>query len=184
FSAKPQGDGSGSLRVEYGSFNALSVRGMADFAISDDIAVRVSGIARGRDGYVGMLDYGQTHPTSNVPENLARGNGNSDYETMGGQSIAAGRAALHWTPGDRAEINISADYTREDSEAIPTVLIAGGAIAPAGTVFDPMSVGASASLSSFPPPTYANPWLVGKDGTPVNMSCAFVAAGPYSCDTG
>ena len=48
--------------------------------------------------------------------------------------------------------------------------------------FNPASVGASASLSSFPPPTYANPWLVGKDGNPVNVSCAFVPAGQYSCD--
>jgi iron complex outermembrane receptor protein len=182
FSAKPRGDNSGTLRVSYGSFNELTVRGMADFSLADDLAVRVSGMARGRDGYVGMLDYGQTHPTSNVPENNTRGNGNSDYETMGGQDIIAGRAALRWTPTDAVEINISGDYTRENSEAIPTVLIAAGAIAPAGTTFDPTSVGASASLSSFPPPTYANPWLVGKDGTPVNVSCAFVPAGAYSCD--
>ena len=184
FSAKPQGDGSGTLRVEYGSFNALSVRGMMDVAVSDTLAVRVSGMARGRDGYVGMLDYGQTHASSNVPENVARGNGNSDYETMGGQSIIAGRAALRWEPVDTIEINLSGDYTREDSEAIPTVLIAAGAIAPAGVTFNPASVGASASLSSFPPPTYANPWLVGKNGQPVNVSCAFVPAGQYSCDTG
>jgi len=186
FSAKPRGDGTGSLRVGYGSFNELTVRGMADFAVSDDLAVRVSGMSRGRDGYVGMLDYGQTHPNSNVPENLARGNGNSDYETMGGQSIMAGRMALRWEPTSALEINISGDYTREDSEAIPTVLIAAGAIcaAPGCTTFNPASVGAATSLSSFPPPTYANPWLVGKDGTPVRMSCAFVPAGQYSCDTG
>jgi iron complex outermembrane recepter protein len=184
FSAKPQGDNSGSLRVSYGSFNELTVRGMADFSLSDTLAVRVSGMARGRDGYVGMLDYGQTHPTSNVPENNTRGNGNADYETMGGQSIIAGRTALRWQPTDALEINVSADYTREDSEAIPTVLIAAGAIAPAGTTFNPASTGASASLSSFPPPTYANPWLVGKNGQPVNVSCAFVPAGQYSCDPG
>ncbi len=35
FSAKPQGDGSGSLRVGYGSYNELVVRGMADFALTD-----------------------------------------------------------------------------------------------------------------------------------------------------
>jgi iron complex outermembrane receptor protein len=29
-----------------------------------------------------------------------------------------------------------------------------------------------------------NPWLVGKDGNAVNMSCAFVPAGPHSCDAG
>ena len=29
-----------------------------------------------------------------------------------------------------------------------------------------------------------NPWLRGKNGQPVNMSCAFVPSGPYGCDTG
>jgi iron complex outermembrane recepter protein len=93
FGAKPQGDDSGSLRVSYGTFNELTVRGMADFGITDNLALRVSGMSRGRDGYVGMLDYGQTHPTSNVRQNNARGNGNPDFETMGGQNIVATRGA-------------------------------------------------------------------------------------------
>ena len=184
FTQKPKGDGSGMVRVEYGSYNEISVRGMADFKITDNLAMRVSGMGRGRDGYVAMLDYGQTHPNSNVPETNTRGANNSDYESMGGENVLAGRAALRWTPDDRLEVNVSADYTRERNEAIPVVLIAAGAIAPAGTTFDPHSIGNSESLSSFPPPTYANPWLVGKNGQPVNMSCAFVPAGPYSCDTG
>lgn len=184
FSAKPSGDNSGSLRASYGSFNALNLRGMADLALTENVSLRVSGMSRSNDGYVGMLDYGQTHPTSNVPQNNTRGRSNSDYSTMGGQNIQAVRGALRFTPTDALEINVSTDFTRERSEAIPTVLIAAGAIAPAGTVFNPRSTGNSASLSSFPPPTYANPWLVGKNGQPINMSCAFVPNGPHSCDTG
>jgi iron complex outermembrane receptor protein len=181
FSAKPQGDDTGSLRVSYGSLNEVTVRGMADFGITDNLAVRVSGMSRGRDGYVGMLDYGQTHPTSNVRNNNSRGNGNSDYGTMGGQNIVAGRTALRFTPSDRLEINLTGDYTREKSEAIPTVLIAAGAVcsAPGCTVFDPASTGASSSPDNTATPT---PWLVGKNGAAVNMSCLFVPAGQYSCD--
>lgn len=180
FSAKPTGDNSGSVHVGYGSYNALNVRGMFNFKVSDDLAVRVSGLSRSNDGYVAMLDYGLTHPNSNVPANLARGRGNADYSSMGGQNITAIRAALKWTPTDRVEVNVSGDYTRENSEAIPTVLIAAGAVAPAGTVFDPKSVGVSSTFTG----TGLNPWLVGKNGQPVNMSCAFVPAGPFSCDTG
>jgi len=176
FSAKPKGDDTGSLRVSYGSYNELALRGMADLKLSDTLAFRVSGTSRGRDGYVGMLDYGQTHPSSNVPQNTTRGRGNSDYATMGGQNILAGRAALRWTPSDELVVDLSYDYTRERSEAIPTVLIAAGAIAPAGTAFDPNSVGASNSAG--------NPWLRGKNGQPVNMSCVFVPNGKYGCDTG
>ncbi|MFO1399673.1 MAG: TonB-dependent receptor [Steroidobacteraceae bacterium] len=179
FSAKPKGDDSGSFRLSYGKFNEVTARAMADIGLSDTVALRVSGMSRSRDGYVAMLDYGQTHPGSNVPQNNTRGRGNSDYQTMGGQNIVAGRAALRITPNDKFEVNLSADYTRENSEAIPTVLIAAGAIAPAGPglpPFDPHSVGASNS--------FGNPWLRGKDGNAVNMSCAFVPAGAYSCDTG
>jgi iron complex outermembrane recepter protein len=173
FSAKPKGDDSGSLRVSYGRFNEVTVRGMADMKISDTLAMRVSGMSRGRDGYVAMLDYGQTHPNSNVRQNNTRGNGNSDYQTMGGQNILAGRAALRWTPSDQLEVNFSADYTRERSEAIPTVLIAAG---PHTGTFNPAVPGASNSSGT--------PWLVGKNGQAVNVSCAFVPYGQYSCDTG
>ncbi|MEP7313480.1 MAG: TonB-dependent receptor [Pseudomonadota bacterium] len=173
FSAKPKGDDSGSLRVSYGEFNELVVRGMADMKISDTLAMRVSGMSRGRDGYVGMLDYGQTHPNSNVRQNNTRGNANPDYQTMGGQNILAGRAALRWTPTDQLEVNISTDYTRERSEAIPVVLIAAGASA---TPFNPASQGNSNSSGT--------PWLVGKNGQAVNVSCAFVPYGQYSCDSG
>src|SRR3569833_552051 len=154
FSAKPKGDDSGMLRVSYGSFNELTLRGMAALKISDTLALRVSGMSRGSDGYVGMLDYGQTHPSSNVPQNTTRGRGNSDYQTMGGQNLVAGRAARRGTASDQLEVNLSYDYTRERSEAIPAVLIAAGAIAPGGTTFDPRSVGASNSAG--------NPWLRGK----------------------
>ncbi|WP_088311105.1 TonB-dependent receptor [Novosphingobium sp. B 225] len=180
FSTKPKGDNSGSLSVSYGSYKSLNIRGMADLKLSENLAVRLSGMARSNDGYVGMLDYGLTHPTSNVPANLARGSGNGDYSTMGGQNVTAIRGALRWTPTSTVEVNISGDYTRENSEAIPTVLIAAGAVAPAGTTFNPNSVANSASFTG----TGLNPWLVGKNGAQVNMSCAFVPAGPYSCDTG
>jgi iron complex outermembrane receptor protein len=185
FSAKPEGTDTGSLRVSYGSLNALNIRGMADLKITDTLAMRVSGMTRGRDGYVGMLDYGQTHPASNVPQNNTRGIGNSDYSTMGGQNITAGRLALRWMPGDATEINVTTDYTRERSEAIPTILIAAGD--PNSAPFDPTSVGSSVSVNGAvdpDTPIYDNPWLIGKDGNPVQMSCAFVPYGQFSCDTG
>ncbi len=75
FTAKPKGDGSGSLRVEYGSYNEVAVRGMMDIGLTDQLSLRVSGMGRGRDGYVAMLDYGQTHPNSNVPQTNTRGSG-------------------------------------------------------------------------------------------------------------
>jgi iron complex outermembrane receptor protein len=183
FSAKPRGDDSGSLKVEYGSYDLVQIRGMADFGITEDLAVRISGMSRGRDGYVAMLDYAATHPDDTVPANNARGRGNPDYESMGGESIVAGRIALRWEPTSRLEINISGDYTREESEAVPTVLIAAGASTPPGVsseFFDPFSTNPSVSVGS---QGELIPWLVGTDGNAVTLDCRFVPAGPYSCDT-
>ncbi|MFM2100579.1 MAG: Ferripyoverdine receptor precursor, partial [Pseudomonadota bacterium] len=180
FSAKPTGDNSGSFQIGYGSYNSLNIRGVANIKVSDNLAVRVSGIARSNDGYVAMLDYGVTHPNSNVPANNARGRGNADYSTMGGQNVTAIRGALKWQPDNQIEVNISGDYTRENSEAIPTVLIAAGATVAPGIAFDPRSTGSSGSFTG----SGFNPWLVGKNGQPIALNCAFVPAGPNSCDTG
>ncbi|AKH43199.1 iron complex outermembrane receptor protein [Altererythrobacter atlanticus] len=175
FSAKPEGDGSGSLQVTYGSYNRLDVRGMADFGVADNLFARVSGVAKSRDGYVDLVNYGRTHPDSNVPASDARG-ANAVVGTQGGQSYVAGRLALRWIPTDRIEVNISGDYTSDRSEPAPTVLIAAGAVADSPELFDPTSQN---------PGTNANggAWLPGKDGTPVPVDCRFVPAGQYGCDT-
>lgn len=182
FSQKPRGDNSGSLKVEYGSYDMVQIRGMADFGLTEDLSMRISGMSRSKDGYVAMLDYGPLHPGSHVPT-IGRGPySNVDYESMGGESLVAGRVALRYE-GNGFEINLSGDYTREDSEAGPTVLIAAGKPTAAGVsseLFDPFSSNPSFSLTN----TFAHvPWLVGTDGNPVLLNCAFVPAGPYSCDT-
>ena len=176
FSVKPQGDGSGSVRVTYGSFDRVEARGMADFALTDTLFARVSGIANSRDGHVPLVDYALSHPNSNVPAINARGRGNLDYETLGGESIVAGRAALRWLATDRLEVNLSGDFTRDRSEANPIVLIAAGAVSNTPGNFDPFSANPGVGPNGIP-------WLTGKNGAPVPVDCRFVAFGPYSCDT-
>ncbi|WP_137680582.1 TonB-dependent receptor [Aurantiacibacter suaedae] len=193
FSARPQGDNSGSFRATYGSYNRIEARGMADFAITDNLFARVSGIGRSVDGYVTRLDYATTHPDSNVPANNARGRGNAGNETLGGGSTVAGRLALRWVPTDRLEVNVSGDYSSDKGEAGPQVLLAMGAVSDTPETFDPFSQNPAVSLGEYNPAApfipgvgrYETlPWLVGKDGNAVPGSCAFVPSGPYSCDTG
>ena len=183
FSQKPRGDGSGTLEATYGSFNRVDVRGMADFRINDQLAVRVSGIAKGRDGYVDLLDYGVAHPTENVRANNARG-AYPVVGTQGGQSIIAGRLALKWEPIDTIEVNLSGDYTRERSEPQPTVLIAAGRPQSASNpVFIPSAApgDSHAGLARGVGPGQPA-WLPGKDGSAIPFDCRFVPAGAYSCD--
>jgi iron complex outermembrane receptor protein len=179
FGQRPRGDGSGSLEVSYGSYNDLRIRGMADFSITDTLAVRVSGIARNTDGYVDSLDYGLTHPTSNVPGNQSIGQFPQLAEA-GGRQVAAGRIALEWDPTDRLNVYITADYTNQDADPVAEVLIAAGA---PGIPFNPATQNPAIDIWGTPAPVNVTPWLAGKNGAPVTVGCQFVPAGAYSCDT-
>ncbi|MBS1239735.1 MAG: fpvA 2 [Proteobacteria bacterium] len=184
FSQKPKGDGSGSLQATYGSYNRVEVRGMADFALTKDLSVRVSGVAKARDGYVDLLDYGVTHPSDVVPSNNARG-AYGVVGTQGGQSIAAGRLALRWVPTDTVEVNLSGDYTHERSEPQPTVLLAAGRPQSAShPVFIPSASPGDANAFAAHGAGPGQPaWLPGTDSSAVPFDCRFVPAGPYSCDS-
>ncbi|MGB3797420.1 MAG: TonB-dependent receptor plug domain-containing protein, partial [Alteraurantiacibacter sp.] len=175
FSARPRGDGSGSLRAEYGSYNNISVRGMFDIGLTENLAMRVSGMGRSRDGYVDIVDYSLTHPNSNVPSSNARG-AQASYETLGGQNVVAGRVALEWEPNDRLNVYVAGDFNREDSDAIPAVLLAAGAISDTADSFDPFSSNPATDANG-------NAWLPGLNGQPVPVDCRFVPTGQYSCDT-
>jgi iron complex outermembrane receptor protein len=186
FSAKPDGHGKGSFQVTYGSYNRIEARGTADFKLADNFFARVSGVAKSSDGYVKLLDYGLSHPGSNVPANNARG-GNAVTGTQGGQSYVAGRLALRWQPTDKIDVNISGDYTSDHSEPAPTVLIAAGLPGPTQSnpkAFIPSSVVNGVVINGYPA-TNANggAWLTGKNGQPVPVNCAFVPSGTYSCDS-
>ncbi len=178
FSEKPDGSGKGSVSVGYGSFNKLDIRGMADFALTNNLFARVSGVSKSSKGYVDVLDYARSHPGSNVPATDARG-AYPIVGTQGGQSYVAARLALRWEPNDRVEVNLSGDLTSDHSEPAPTIVLAAGLPGPTSTnpnAFDP---------SRPYPATNANggAWLKGVDGNPVPVDCHFVPYGKFGCDT-
>jgi len=160
FSKKPDGSNTGSLQATYGSYNRIDLRGSADFALSDDLFVRIAGVSKNRDGYVTRLDYALTHLGSTVPS-LNRGN-DAKLGTLGGQSMAAGRLSLRWKPSADFEINVSGDYTQDRSEAGASVIRYANGVytTPDG-----------------------RPFLTGTDGNPVPFDCRFVPYGQSSCDT-
>ena len=176
FTQAPKGDGSGSLSIGYGSYNQLTVRGMADVALTDNLAMRVTGMSRGIDGYVDIVDFANSHPNSNVLANNGRGwsDINQKYATQGGQAHIGGRIAFKWEPTDNLTVNLTGDYIRERDESLPVVLIAAGQPA---NPFNPATPWAAIDGNG-------TPLLVGKDGNAVPLDCHFVPAGPYSCDTG
>jgi iron complex outermembrane receptor protein len=167
YGVKPKGDNSGSFEATYGSYHRVDLRGHFDLKLTDNLAMRVSGVSKNRDGYVKILDYALTHPGTTVPT-MATG-ANPQVGTLGGTSFAAGKVALRWTPTSDVEVNVSADYTRERDEPGASVLIYGNNIAQfAGS------------------PVTKDPnraWLYGTDGAPIPLDCRFVPNGRNSCDT-
>ena len=174
FGKKPRGDGSGSIEVSYGSFNDIKLRGYGDFAITNNLNARISGMARNTDGYVKLIDYGLTHPTSNVPANQSIGRFPEAGE-MGGRNLVAARLALDWQPTDRLNVYVTADITNQDGDPGAAVLIAAGA---PGIPFNPASQNPAVDRAGS-----GTPWLRGKNGMAVTVGCQFVPAGQYSCDT-
>jgi iron complex outermembrane receptor protein len=161
FSQKPRGDGSGSVSVKMGSFGRVEGRAMADFSVvPDQLAARISVSAKSYKGHVKRLDYGLTHPGSNVPVNTTGTKG--VLGRLGGQDTVAGKLALRWTPSERVEINLSGDYTRDRGDA------------GAGVLLYANRIGANAN---------GQPWLPGTDGARIDFNCRFVAYGRNSCDT-
>jgi iron complex outermembrane receptor protein len=163
FSRKPEGKG-GNVSLTYGSYNRVDARASGDFTLIDDkLFMRVAGVSRNRDGYVDRIDYGCSHPGSDVPTiRLSTG---CKLGTLGGISYAAGRLSMRWLAAEDVEVNFIADATNDSSEAGADVLRRAVQTLPAS---DPRYV-----------------WV--DDGNPatvptVPFDCRFVPYGQYGCD--
>jgi len=162
YSVKPQGDNSGSFQVTYGSYDRLDIRGIYDVAVTENLAMRVSGVSKNETGYIRRLDYNLTHPGTNVPTQ-AKGM-DPVLGRDGGVAIAAGKIAFRWQPNENVDIDLTGDYTRERNDAgVSTLLYAN----------------AEGYMNKDP----SRPWLTGTDGMAVPYNCMFVPFGVNSCDT-
>ena len=162
YSVKPQGDNTGSFSATYGSYDRLDLRGIYDVALTEKLAMRVSGVSKNETGYIKRLDYNLTHPGSNVPTQSQGLNPVLGHD--GGVAIAAGKVAFRWQPSDSVDIDLATDYTRERNDAgVSTLLYAN----------------AAALINNDP----SRPWMLGTDGENVPYNCQFVPYGPNSCDT-
>ena len=124
YTAKPQGDDTGSVRVSYGQRNLMDLQAMADVAlISDHLFLRVSGIAHQQDGYVTRIDYGCAFPQSGIP---AVGGLQQDCVSgkEGGKNYQGGRVALRWLASENFEANLTADVTIDKSQTAAVTLLA------------------------------------------------------------
>jgi iron complex outermembrane receptor protein len=133
---KPQGDNTGSIQLTYGRYNRVDVRGSYDFALADNLFMRVAGVSKEKDGYQKVLDFACAHPTEannglaptdplyrSIPAQVVNRNGGCVLGTQGGQSVTGARAALRWVASDSFEIGLTSDYQNDNSEARADTLV-------------------------------------------------------------
>lgn len=125
-SKTPKGDNTGMIEATYGSSNRLDVKGSYDFALSDNVFVRITGVSKKMDGYGEVLDFAcqmrvngtpqlaGTFPTL-MPSDRQMDNNCKIAERGGGRSDA-GRVMVRWLAGESTEIMLSGDYTTSDTE--------------------------------------------------------------------
>jgi iron complex outermembrane receptor protein len=125
YSQKPGVEDSGSFQATYGSRNRVDLRGTANFALGENLFMRISGVDKKQEGYVERRDYGCEFP--NNPYGIAPLRASTAGCVVGKDSnvnFTAVRGALRWLPTDNVEVNFSADYTNDRRNPTGVVLVA------------------------------------------------------------
>jgi iron complex outermembrane receptor protein len=129
YSKRPTGDNSGYISGTYGSRNRIDLRASADFGLTDELAMRVAGVAKKQEGYVDRLDFGCVNPPGSALNPAVGGvqpvtsDGRCRVARDGEVDYLAGRAQLRYRPNDRIDINLIGDYTHDDRNTAGQVLL-------------------------------------------------------------
>jgi len=128
FSKRPDATTATNLDLLGGSRNHFELRGSTNFAVTDKLFVRLSGVINQQDGYVTRYDFGCANPSftatdingvtgtySVAPSAGAQSNCVLGHE--GGTHYAGGRAAIRFAPSDTLEFNLIGDLTDTNQEA-------------------------------------------------------------------
>jgi iron complex outermembrane receptor protein len=122
FSVKPQPQDSGSLEVAYGSRNRIDLRGSANFALTDNLYVRIAAVHKQQDGYVNQVDYGCAHPGNSlgITANPSTPS-NCVTDKLGGKTTPV-RGSIRYQPNDKLDWVVIGDSTREHQTNAANVL--------------------------------------------------------------
>ena len=127
-SRKPRGDNHGYVEATYGNYNRYQVRGAIDLGLVKDVlSLRLTGSARGQDGYVDLLDYKCVNPTLGNTNVGGLGQGpvsrSCKRGTLGGSRNYNVRGSLRWQPSPAWDILLQGDYLKEHDESPPEAII-------------------------------------------------------------
>jgi iron complex outermembrane receptor protein len=128
FSKKPDATESMNFDLLGGSRNHVELRVGTNFAITDNLFVRLSAVGNQQDGYVTRYDFGCENPnftatdvkgvTGNysVPVGFQGQTAHCVLGREGGTGYAAARTAVRWVASESLEFNFIADLTNLNQE--------------------------------------------------------------------
>ncbi len=124
YTQRPTEETDGYFQATYGSRDRVDLRGSANFALTDNLFMRISGVDRKQDGYIKRVDYGCANPGNpyGIQSNVATTKG-CVVSRDSNVNYSAARAALRWVANDRAEFNLSLDYTNDRRNPTGNVLV-------------------------------------------------------------
>ncbi|HKE43416.1 MAG TPA: TonB-dependent receptor, partial [Steroidobacteraceae bacterium] len=127
-SKKPQGDNTGHIQVTYGQFNRIDLRGSYDFALSDHVFGRVTGVSKQADGYQKVFDFRCMYPNlvaamGTLPQKIFNRDAGCQLGTQGGTDVSGVRGQLRFAPSDVFDLTFSAEFEDDNSEARADTLV-------------------------------------------------------------
>jgi len=148
FSKAPDATESTTFDLLGGSRNHVELRATTNFAVTDNLFVRLSGVGNHQDGYENVVDFGCANPTFEATPLIGvNAAGDGIYGTPGTYSVApgfttkanscvtgqeggtgytAGRLAVRWAASDNLDVQLIGDLTNENQENPAETLIYGG----------------------------------------------------------
>ncbi len=139
FTRRPEGSNEGFVEGTYGSRQRIGVRAGFDFALTDNLFGRVSGVYKHQNGYVDQLDFGCVYPAGGPATFVAndgttqlvnpeggvprvRPEGSCRVDRLGEIGYQAIRGALRYNPSEALDVNLTAEYIHDSHSAAGEVL--------------------------------------------------------------
>jgi iron complex outermembrane receptor protein len=125
-SKKPVGDNTGHIALTYGQFNRIDIRGSYDFALSDHVFARVTGVSKQADGYQNVYDFKCLYPSlgGTLPQTIYNRKSGCQTGTQGGTDVSGARAQLRFAPSDAFDLTFTGEIEDDNSEARADTLVA------------------------------------------------------------
>jgi iron complex outermembrane receptor protein len=150
FSKLPQATNATHFDLLLGSRNRVELRASSNFALADNLFIRLAGVGNHQDGYEHIIDFGCANPSfvataftatgpTGLPTNPVTGTysvapgfvtqaNNCQTGTEGGTGYAGARVSVLWVVNDRLDALFIGDLTNENREnPAETLLYAGPA---------------------------------------------------------